>query len=302
MNGMRIGRWTGAGLAVLLIWAALLAEGAALAQGQGQGGGACPGGYRITGRQASGQSYDPNQANRTVLQITLQAAEGNVPPRCTSAPVTITPQSGTAFVFANGSYQLGFVQLNSNQVSQANVTRFVLSGNARNRLVRGEAVTIDLFELSAGQFPAAGEYRGTVLVQVGNALPQAVLFVITVRPAIRFLAEHGAMTRDLSFGEVSAGSVIRTAVFYQSNAAANITIQSQNRGRLVHTVQGPSRAIPYTLRYDGVVVNLAAGAQINRPFRGLLAMREEMVLEVAPGRDRFAGDYRDVLTLLYTAY
>jgi hypothetical protein len=287
-------------LALLIAAGALLNGGAALAQGQGSGN--CAGGYQITGRQASGQSYDPNQANRTVLQITLQAAQTAIPPGCTSAPVTITPQSGTAFEFANGSYQLGFVQLNSNLVSQANVTRFVLAGNARSRLVRGEAVTIDLFELSAGQFPAAGEYRGTVLVQVGNALPQAVLFTITVRPAIRFLAEQGAMTRDLSFGEVSAGSVIRTAVFYQSNAAANITIQSQNRGRLVHTGSATAAAIPYTLSYNGVAINLATAAQINRPFRGLLAVREEMVLTVAPGLNRFAGDYRDVLTLLYTAY
>jgi len=291
-------------LAALLALLGALGDAAALAQGQGQGQGqgGCAGGYRITGRQSSGQSYDPNQANRTVLQITLQAAASAIPNGCTSVPVTITPQSGTAFVFANGSYQLGFVQLNSNLVSQANVTRFELAGNARSRLVRGEAVTIDLFELSAGQFPAAGEYRGTVLVQVGDSLPQAVLFVITVRPAIKFLAEQGATTQNLSFGEVTAGSVIRTAVYYQSNAAANITIQSQNRGRLVHTVQGAQRAIPYSLTYDGTAVNLASGAQINRPFRGLVALREEMVLEVAPGTDRFAGDYRDVLTLLYTAF
>jgi hypothetical protein len=295
-----IGRAVCAMLAGLLLWLGALAPSAAAAQGQG--GGACSGGYRITGRQASGQSYDPNQANRTVLQITLQATQSDIPPGCTSAPVTITPQSGAAFVLANGGYELGFVQLNSGQVAQANVTRFELAGNARSRLVRGEAVTIDLFELSAGQFPAAGEYRGTVLVQVGNALPQAVLFAITVRPAIRFLAEQGALSRDLSFGEVTAGSVIRTAVYYQSNAAASITITSQNRGRLVHTVQGLPHAIAYRLTYDGTPVNLSAGAQISRPFRGLVAVREDMVLEVAPGTDRFAGDYRDVLTLLYTAY
>lgn len=300
MSSSWIGRFVRGTVAALLIGMGLLGDSALLAQGQGAG--ACPGGYRITGRQSSGQSYDPNQANRTVLQITLEAAGGAIAPGCTSAPVTITPQSGTAFVFANGSYQLGFVQLNSGLVSRANVTRFELSGSARNRLVRGEAVTIDLFELSAGQFPAAGEYRGTVLVQVGTALPQAVLFAITVQPAIKFLAEHGALTRDLSFGEVSAGSMIRTAVYYQSNAAANITIQSQNRGRLVHTVRGPVSAIPYSLSYDGLAVNLSGGAQITRPFRGLLALREEMVLEVAPGTNRFAGDYRDVLTLFYTAY
>ncbi|WP_146107689.1 hypothetical protein [Porphyrobacter sp. HT-58-2] len=301
MNNGWIGQRVRVTAMALLAWAGVFAETAILAQGQG-GGASCNGGYRVTGRQASGQSYDPNQANRTVIQITLQAEGNNIRPGCTGVPVTITPQSGAAFSFANGGDQLGFVQINSNLVSEANVTRFALNGNSRRRLVRGEAVTIDLFELNAGQFPAAGEYRGTVLVQVGNALPQAVLLAITVRPAIRFLAEHGAMTRDLSFGEVSAGSVIRTAVFYQTNAAANITIVSQNRGRLVHTVQGPGSAIAYSLTYDGVAVNLASGAQINRPFRGLLARREEMVLEVAPGTNRFAGDYRDVLTLLYTAY
>ncbi len=300
MSDRRTGRLAHAVLAALFVGLGALAPLAALAQGKD--GGACPGGYRITGRQASGQSYDPNQANRTVLQITLQAVDSTIAPGCTSAPVTITPQSATAFSFANGSNQLGFVQLNSGQVSQANVTRFELTGNARGRLARGEAVTIDLFELSAGQFPAAGEYRGTVLVQVGTGLPQAVLFAITVRPAIRFLAEQGAISRDLSFGEVTQGSVIRTAVYYQSNAAASITIQSQNRGRLVHTVHGPARAIAYRMTYDGVPVNLSVGAQISRPFRGLLALREEMVLEVAPGTDRFAGDYRDVLTLVYTAH
>ncbi len=208
MRTARIASLARAALAALL-GLGLAGEAAALAQGN-----ACPGGYRVAGRQSSGQSYDPNQANRTVLQITLEAAGGPIPNGCTSAPVTITPQSGAAFVFTNGSDQLGFVQLNSQLVSQANVTRFELSGNARGRLVRGEAVTIDLFEISAGQFPAAGEYRGTVLVQVDDALPQAVLFTIAVRPAIRFLAEQGAISRDLSFGEVSAGSVIRTAVFY----------------------------------------------------------------------------------------
>ncbi len=70
----------------------------------------------------------------------------------------------------------------------------------------------------------------------------------------------------------------------------------------MHTEQGALRSIPYRLTYDGVAVNLSGAAQINRPFRGLQALRDEMVLEVAPGSDRFAGDYRDVLTLLYTAY
>jgi hypothetical protein len=287
-------------LGIALCLTVLQGHGAAMAQGQG--GGACPIGYSVTGRQSSGQTYDPNQANRTVLQITLQAATSGIAPGCTSTSVTITPQSGAAFTFVKGGFELGFVQLNSSAVSQANVTRFELSGQARNRLVRGEAVTIDLFEISAGQFPAAGEYRGTVLVQIGDGLPQAVLFAITVRPAIRFLAEDGAMSRDLSFGEVTTGSVIRTAVHYQSNAAVNITIQSQNRGSLLHTSQLPDRTIPYTMSYDGIAVRLSSAVQINRPFRGLMARREEMVLEVEPGTDRFAGNYRDVLTLMYTAY
>lgn len=264
--------------------------------------GPCPGGYQVTARQSSGQDYDPNQANRTILQLNLQAADPRVPPSCTSQQITITPQSGTAFSFVNGGHVLGFVQLNSGLVSEANVTRFRLNGRARSRLVRGEAVDLDLFEISAGQFPAAGEYRGTVLVQIGNGLPQAVLFTIRVRPAIKFLAEQGAMTRDLSFGEVTRGSVLRTAVFYQSNAAVSITITSQNRGKLAHD-DGPGvPPIPYDLFYDGARIDLSAASQINRPFRGLAATRDEMVLEVPPGDARFAGNYRDVLMLAYTAY
>ncbi len=293
--GKRAGERIGQALAALLMFA-WLAPTPLAAQAS------CPQGYSITARQSSGQNYDPNQANRTILQLNLQAVGKAIPPGCTSQPVTITPQTGAAFSFVNGAYSLGFIQLNSGLVAQANVTRFELSGNARNRLVRGEALDIDLFEISAGQFPVAGEYRGTVLVQVGNALPQAVLFAITVRPAIKFLAEQGAMHRDLSFGEVTRGSTIRTTVFYQSNAAVNITIESQNRGFLVHE-QGPQvRPIPYRLVYDGMAVNLAAAAQITRSFRGLVANREEIVLEVAPGDARFAGSYRDVLTLLYTAF
>ncbi len=288
--------WCGLALAW---WPAfpLFAQDAETAQG-----GPCQGGYRVTGRQSSGQYYDPNQANRTVLQLNLQAADVRIPRSCTSQPVTIIPQSGTAFSFVNGPYSIGFVQLNSDFVSQANVTRFVLSGNARSRIVRGEAINIDLFEISAGQFPVAGEYRGTVLVQVGNSLPQAVLFSITVRPAIKFLAEQGSMQRELSFGEVTNGSVISAAVFYQSNAGVNITVQSQNRGKLLHESGIAGRSIPYTLIYDGTVVNLAAAAQINRSFRGLAATRDEMVLQVEPGDARVAGIYRDVLTLNYTAY
>lgn len=264
--------------------------------------GACPGGYQVTARQSSGQDYDPNQANRMILQLNLQATDPRVPRSCTSQDVTIIPQSGTTFSFVNGGYELGFVQLNSGLVSEANVTRFRLNGRARSRLVRGEAIDLDLFEISAGQFPAAGEYRGTVLVQIGNRLPQAVLFTILVRPAIKFLAEQGATTRDLSFGEVTRGSVLRTAVFYQSNAAVSITVTSQNRGRLVHD-DGPGvPPIAYSLFYDGARVDLSSPSQINHPFRGLAATRDEMVLEVPPGDARFAGNYRDVLTLNYTAY
>jgi hypothetical protein len=293
-QGKQIGVWsrlTGMFFAFACLYAAPLA-----AQG------ACAGGYSVTARQASGQSYDPNQANRTILQLNLQTAGAGIAPSCTSLPVTITPQSGAAFAFANGPYSLGFIQLNSALVAQANVTRFELNGGARSRLVRGEAINIDLFEISAGQFPAAGEYRGTILVQIGNGLPQPVLFTIFVRPAIKFLTEQGAMTRDLSFGEVTRGSILRTAVFYQSNAAVNITIESQNRGKLVHDAGLAVPPIPYALFYDGMAVNLAAISQINRPFRGLAATRDEMVLEVAPSNARAAGNYRDVLRLFYTAY
>lgn len=274
----------------------------AAAQPAGQGGGACPGGYVVTARQSSGQTYDPVEATRAILRINLQPAATDLPHGCTSLPVTITPQSSSTFTFTNGGNAIGFTQINSNLVSQANVTRFELNGNARGQLARGNAIDVDLFEISAGQFLAAGEYQGSVLVQVGDGLPTPVLFTITVQPAIKFVIEHGSLNKELSFGEVTNGATIQTAVFYQSNAAVLITLQSQNQGAMVHENGSAFGAIPYSLAYDGTPVNLATIAQITRSFTGLGTRREEMVLRVEPQRQRFAGTYRDVLTLNYTAF
>lgn len=213
-----------------LIFASCIAFSASCvaASAQPAGGGACPGGYSVTARQSSGQSYDPVEATRAIIRINLQPLAADIAPGCTSVPVTIIPQSSSTFAFTNGGSTVGFTQINSNLVSQANVTRFELNGNARGQLVRGNSVDIDLFEISAGQFLAAGEYQGSVLVQVGNGLPTPVLFTIFVQPAIKFVIENGSQQKDLSFGEVTNGATIQTTVFYQSNAAVMITIQSQN--------------------------------------------------------------------------
>lgn len=271
-------------------------------QGPGNGGGACTAPYALTARQSSGQTYDPNESVRAIIRINLQPTASDIPQSCTSLPVSILPQSASTFTFTNGAASIGFTQINSGLVSQANATRFELSGNARSQLVRGAPVDVDLFEISAGQFLTAGEYQGTVLVQVGDSLPTPVLFTITVRPAIKFVIENGSLQKDLSFGEVTNGSTLQTTVFYQSNAAVAITVQSQNLGALVHEGGPAFGSIPYSLVYDGTPVNLAALAQINRAFSGLGIRREQMLLRVEPQSRKFAGTYRDVLTLNYTAF
>lgn len=274
----------------------------ASAQSAGAGGGACAGGYTVTARQASGQTYDPIESTRAILRINLQPNATDIPQGCTSLPVTITPQSSSTFAFTNGGNTIGFTQINSNLVSQANVTRFELNGNARGQLVRGNAIDVDLFEITAGQFLAAGEYQGSVLVQVGDGLPTPVLFTITVQPAIKFVIENGSLNKELSFGEVTNGASVRSIVFYQSNAAVLITIQSQNQGAMVHESGRAFGTIPYSMTYDGAPVNLATAAQITKPFSGLGTRREQLLLRVEPQRERFAGNYRDVLTLNYTAF
>ncbi|AOG01366.1 hypothetical protein BSY18_1718 [Blastomonas sp. RAC04] len=272
------------------------------AQGQGNGAGQCSGPYVLTARQSSGQTYDPNENTSAIVRINLQPAASDTPQGCASLPVSIFPQSASTFTFANGGNAIGFTQVNSGLVSQANATRFELSGNARSQLVRGTPVDVDLFEISAGQFLAAGEYQGTVLVQVGDGLPTPVLFTIIVRPAIKFVIENGSLQKDLSFGDVTDGSTLQTTVFYQSNAAVAITIQSQNLGSLVHEGGSAFGNIPYSLVYDGTPVNLASLAQINRAFTGLGTRREQMQLRVEPQTRKYAGTYRDVLTLNYTAF
>lgn len=274
------------------------------AQGQapGNSGGACAAAYTLTSRQSSGQTYDPNENTRAIVRINLQPTTTDTPQSCSNLPVRIVPQSASTFTFSKGGNAIGFTQINSGLVSQANATRFELNGNARSQLVRGNPVDVDLFEISAGQFLAAGEYQGTVLVQVGDSLPTPVLFTITVRPAIKFIIENGSLQKELSFGEVTNGSTLQTTVLYQSNAAVAITVQSQNLGALVHEAGPAFGSIPYSLVYDGTPVNLALSTQVNRAFTGLGTRREQMQLRVEPQTKKFAGTYRDVLTLNYIAF
>lgn len=264
--------------------------------------GPCLGGYSLTARQSSGQSYDPNEVTRTILRINLQPESANLARSCANLPITIVPQAGSTFTFTSDAGTLGFIQINSRLVSQANATRFVLNSNARSQIVRGQSVDIDLFEINQGQFPVAGEYQGTLLVQVGDNLPTPVLFAIRVRPAIRFVPENGSLSRQLTFGEVTAGATIRSAVLYQSNAGVSISIQSQNKGNLAHE-NGPSLGmIAYRLNYDGSLVDLSSSAQINRTASGLGVRRDEMILTIDPVKGRFGGIYRDVLIMNYTAF
>lgn len=281
---------------------ALLPVSAPLQAQAGGPGQSCPDGYEVTARQSAGQAFDPNDMARSVLRISLQAVRADVPQGCRGQMVTITPQFGASFALANGANTLDFTVINSGQVSQANAMRIVLSGQARNRLVDGETVDIDLFELTAGQFPVAGEYQGTILVQVGNGPQVPVVLTTNVRPAIRFAVENGSPIRDIDFGEVTAGVTIRSPVFYRSNAAVAVTIQSLNQGRMVHEGGLALGSIPYDVTYDGTPVDLATAARIDRPSTGLATRREDVVFRVAPQDALYAGRYRDVLTVSYTAF
>lgn len=71
---------------------------------------------------------------------------------------------------------------------------------------------------------------------------------------------------------------------------------------MVHESGRSLGTIPYRMTYDGTSVNLASPAALRRPFTGLGTRREEIVLQVDPQTNQFAGTYRDVLTLNYIAF
>lgn len=259
--------------------------------------------YAIDIRQTSGSTYDPASMAGVVLNVAVTAIDADLKPGCTSRSIKIEPQAGGNFIFAMGGDTLNYSVQNSNHIGPRSANEISLNGNARNTIVAGSVANVPLFAFQSGQFVRAGRYIAPINVTVGNAPPLTYELAIDVEPSIRFVAENGAREKTLSFGDVTGGSERSSAIYYRTNAAFQLRATSQNRGTLLHESGAQFGSISYQTTYDGAPIDLATGmAVLNRTYSGTSVQSDLLRISIQPQSDKFAGKYRDVLTLEFIPF
>lgn len=253
--------------------------------------------YAVRAGQSGTDSYDPAQVLPALVTVTIAAIEQTAP-GCTSAQVTLASIDGRAIELSNGTTRLTGRLVRSNRVGNLRPEEVSINGNGRNAILDG-GLDLDLLEIDAGQFVPAGVYRADLSVTVGNAAPVPFAVEVSVQPSMRFV-DTG--TRDLSLGEVSNGSSATSNFAYRSNAMLSVVARSDNGGTLLHEQGTAYGRIPYRARLGNAQLDLQVPTPVIIPLSGTGVRMETLRVDVDPQTGRFAGRYRDTLTLEFTAF
>ena len=258
-------------------------------------------GYAAVARQTGNASYDPSGITPSVVTISLRLLDRDVPVACAAVPVVLASRNGTIRLARSGD-ALAAHLVSSPQSGVVTPVSYRLSEVATTELVRNGVTNLVLLQIDSGQFLAPGDYLASLDLIIGNASPQPLDLIVRVAPAIRFVGTSLA-GGALSLGEVSNGGEARDRFYYRTNSAVAVTAISDNHGQMVHTLGPQYGTIPYSAYLSGERLQLDRPATIRLDDDGNHALRsEELRVMVAPQSNRFAGQYRDTLTLVFTPY
>ncbi|MEQ8403896.1 MAG: hypothetical protein RKE49_02280 [Oceanicaulis sp.] len=261
-------------------------------------------GYELVPALVEGGVYDPADPSASFVAFDLRAADPDLPTRCRNAQVTIEIVGGGA---QDPDLRSGAGVLQAEWEADALVRRtgprFRLTQPARRALARGETIRFRLYRLPAGQFADAGDYEQLLRFSAGRSEVTFPLSV-SVEPALRFEGDSAGGARTLDLGELSQGGRASSDFFFRTNAPVAVTLVSDNRGVLVHERGADFGTIPYAASLSGEAVDLsgAAGAVVRGRFAAGGVQAGRLTVEAAPARARYAGRYRDVITLTFIPY
>jgi hypothetical protein len=259
--------------------------------------------FTVNAVQSGSQVYDPAALTGSLVQLTFSTTTTGVPTSCSNVPVSIKSADGGTFKFDFAGQQLAYTLVNSNRVEGPTSTEIDLNGNAKKDILNGFPVTVDLFNATPGQFVQAGSYDAHLLVTAGSNPPIPVVAHLVVEPGFRFVPENGSTTKSMSFGEVTNGAERSDTIYYQTNAALQIRATSMNDGVLIHELGPALGTIDYTATYNGTVLNLSSGpVVVARGYEGMATQMDTFRVTIAPQSGKYAGKYRDTVTLEFIPY
>ena len=249
-------------------------------------------------RQTSGDTYDPASITRQLIGVSVRRLdEGEAD--CADARIVLKGRSGV-ILLRNGGDILRTEFIRSRHVGRISPSEIELHRNALGQTARG-GLSIDLMEIGEGQFVPPGEYTAVLEIQSGSEPPRSFQLAVRVMPSIRFESTDGG-SRTLSLGELRDGGEARSTFFYRTNASLRVTARSDHGGVLQHIDGEQYGQIPYSATLSGRRLDLGRSIpySIRRGSSGVQA--GDLVVQVAPQGMRYAGSYRDTLTLDFTAF
>lgn len=248
--------------------------------------------------QQGGESYDPAQLTAQLVRLTVEAPRFGE--SCAALSATIRPRDGASRI---GLRRLGEAlavrPVGSAAVARANASQIEIAPAARQALAREGRITLDLFQIDAGQFLPVGDYVAELEWVLDGHEPQPINVRVRIEPSVRLAGDH---VRRLSLGDVSDGGDARSRFFYATNASLRVTARSRNSGYLQHE-NGPAYgAIAYEAYLSDRKLDLSRQAVIDLGFQTRELSSQELHVRVRPQTGRYAGTYRDILTLDFVAY
>lgn len=109
--------------------------------------------------------------------------------------------------------------------------------------------------------------------------------------------EEGVDVAIVDFGTLETGETKRLFIQVRGNAKALISLTSENRGQMVHTLN-PKWKVNYSITVDGQFSELSSPLEIERPVkRNFSGSAYPMDITIGDVKNSFAGKYRDVITI-----
>lgn len=252
--------------------------------------------------QTASLVYDPGDEAPRAVEVALSNDGPSQSLDCTLDSVVLSQSTPQPLAFVGADDVLHTQQVRDPAVFYRQQD-FELSASALRALENGAALRFNLVEPNTGQFVAPGRYVLPFTVLVNGTATTSAELTIEVIPRVLAFGKSRKVT-TLDFGELETGETRQSTVMVKTNALLRVSAVSDNGGELKHETIPDAPGVPYIAYLDGQMLDLSSGAsQAVEPGQGKGDPQiSKLLVQIGQVNVPWAGIYKDVLTLHFTAY
>lgn len=248
------------------------------------------------------KGYDPSNHADTLVLVQL-IPDRQVTGRCSLEQLSLHAETGYLFSFSNGVQILNASAGDSPFIRESVPAEIRFNPSVANRLCAGVPVEIELLKVRAKQFVPADLYLADIVLKSGTVPLSYAQLEIMVLPKVVLANGSSSLRETLIFPEAITGASARTSFAYLANTNVTLSAVSDNAGRLKNETEAIDAYLPYTLRLDGVPVDLKGGAELAMMSRTTGPTFVDVHFEIgAVSGPLWAGKYTDIVTISLSAY